>query len=197
MKVFKEARFFLVLFSFLNSDFSFSQSFSIDSFLSGSCEELQKLNASKTYIVSIEDLQKLHQCSGKRYSVFYTYTYWCKPCREFVPDLMSFYFENKSDFNLFILVPEVVEDSKKQEYARKSLINFREPIFTISDNYGNRFRRKYSNFLKDFIPDFDVKEIGLGLGKVIVMGANYEIVYISTDRCKSNDKIRSLNELTE
>ena len=188
---------FLILLSFLNCGYSFSQSFSIENFPSESCEEIQKLSEYNTYVVSKDDLQMLHECSGKKYSVFYTFTYWCKPCREFVPDLVGFYYENKPDFNLFFLIPEVVQDSKKQEYSRKSLTNFKEPIFAVSDEYGNRFRRKYSNFLTDFIPDFDVKEVGLGLGKIIVMGPDFEIVYVSTDGSLGKDKIKSLKELIE
>ncbi len=119
----------------------------------------------------------LNNKNNSKFSLVYTMAYWCKPCIENF-DAINRFIKTNSELLTFYLT---FNEDKSNEITRslnfmKDKFNWQEKIYSIDLSYGNRFKKRYKNFVQDVVPNH--KEYGLSL--FILLNDKGEVIYAST-----------------
>lgn len=152
----------------------------------------------KNSFYQVDDASKLKYFinkSQKKYKMVYTFTDWCKPCREKFPKILDFEKEYKNDLDVFYLTDIYRESSYKSTDNYLKSIGCLSPVFTIIDNEKNKNKKgKYEYFVynaekkKDskedrytfFTQNLAPKHWFYGYSLVVLYDENDKIVYAST-----------------
>lgn len=150
--------------------------------------------------------------SDKKYKMVYTFTDWCKPCREKFPKILTFERDFKEKLDVFYLTDIYRASSYKSTENYLSTINCTSPVFTVTDNDRNKNKKgKYEYFVYNaekskesksdrytfFTQNLAPGHWFYGYSLVIMYDQNDKVVYASTyneTHQQVYDKIKSILE---
>ncbi|WP_312079248.1 hypothetical protein [Chryseobacterium sp.] len=157
-----------------------------------------------------KDIEYYIKNTGKKYKLVYTFTDWCKPCREEHPKILSLEKENSSNLAVFYLTD--IYDGRGFLSAEKYLreIGNSSPIFTIADNEKLKNEKgKYKYIVFDPKKKKDIKvnrylyytlklvpgHQDYGYSLTILYDENNKPVYASTYHESSDEIIRKIKSV--
>lgn len=170
-------------------------------------------NLEKNSFYQVDDASKLRyfiKKSDKNYKIVYTFTDWCKPCREKFPKILDFEKEYKNNLDVFYLTDIYRDSSYKSTDNYLKSIGCLSPIFNITDNGKNKNKKgKYEYFVYNaekkketkedrythFTQNLAPKHWYYGYSLVVLYDGNDEVVYASTyneTHQQVYDKIKSI-----
>lgn len=128
-------------------------------------------NTDNIFIINDEKLICLLKNENK--TIIYSYAFWCKPCVEELPHIINF--ANNKKVNLYILLIHN-ENSREMQIENNKFKNENLNILVLSDEYGNKPRKKYKNFLKKFYAESKLID---DMSKIILFDEDGNLMYIS------------------
>lgn len=136
---------------------------------------LGQINQKQVEVISISKESFIKNLSEKEFHLIYTTAYWCAPCLETFP-LLKKIIENNT--NIIDLYPTFNERDNKK--IRKSIefmgkYNWQGDIYNIDTKYGNKFKRRYHNFVQHLAP----KHSEYGLSLFLLFNKKGELLYSS------------------
>jgi len=140
--------------------------------------KIQKSEAINAQKIDKNELICIAKNSEKPFTVFYTLTSWCAPCREHFPDILEL---NKTGkVNLYVVLVESEKD--------KRIVNAINFIKSKSENikfgvlkdefYGTNTGKRNKKFITEIIPKNN--EVIDGYGKLILVDKSGKILYITS-----------------
>ena len=160
----------------------------------GDFEFVQK---KEVYGVNAEVLQKKIGKDQSQYKLIYTFTDWCKPCREMMPQIITFIHENESKVS-----PYFVTDLRKerdQKYLSNYLnsINFEFPVYNIllesniDDRKGKYVKTSYDRFVQKLTKGHQ----NHGYGLILLFDNDSHLLYKSTYLENHDQIIQNIKKL--
>ena len=159
---------------------------------------------SRLYTVNVEDVICLAKNSERDITIFYTFAYWCVPCRRELPRVIRLAKELNTDFYVLLIEQEsnrleigralqkfytrynnelnvvVLSDSMLSERAQRRAQRRAERGFVLVDT-GSLERDKYINFLTQITPP-EVGNIIPGMGLYIILNNKGEVLWVTNQR---------------
>ena len=159
---------------------------------------------SRLYTVAVEDVICLAQNSDKDITIFYTFAYWCAPCRRRLPEAIRFAEKHNVDFYVLLVDKEsdrlnvgralqkfhteydnqlnvvIISDSLYSERAVERFERRARRGFVLVDT-GRLRRDKYINFLTQITPP-KIGSIVPGMGIFIVVNRKGEVLWVTNYR---------------
>lgn len=173
--------------------------------------DYSSLNSKVFYEVDDADKLKFYiNTSEKKYKMVYTFTDWCKPCREKFPTILNFQKDFKESLDVFY-VTDIYKNSgytSTENYLRS--INNTSPVFAITNRDKNKNNKgKYVYLIYDveknkekksdrydfFIQQLVPKHWFYGYSLIIIYDQNDQVIYASTYNETNGqvfDKIQSI-----
>lgn len=149
--------------------------------------------SSNIYEINKNDFHGLIKNSKKKYHLIYVFAWWCKPCIETFPAVLDHFYKNKN-IELYILNIERnnSKDLKHLQDILKKQYHIKKATFMISEVYGKRPKKKYTNFIYDLVPEHEK----YGLGLFLLFDKKLNNLYASTYLESKDEKINKIIELT-
>ena len=158
---------------------------------------------SRLYTVNVEDVICLAQNSDSDITIFYTFAYWCVPCRKRLPEIIRFAEKHNVDFYVLLTSQEgnrrdvgralqkfhteydnqlnvvIISDSLFSKRAVERLERRARRGFVLVET-GRLERDKYINFLAQITPP-EMGNIIPGMGIFIVLNRKGEVLLVTND----------------
>lgn len=131
----------------------------------------------KITAVNAESLSKIAKESTKKYTLFYTFGIWCKPCRLHLPTAMKLAKDYDLDFYVIIV------DSWDSDNTLEAVSYLKEQdkdinIAVLSDlHYGTKTRKRNKIFVKEITPP-QFEEIA-DYSKYILLNNSGEVLIVT------------------
>ncbi len=198
-------KFFLFL-SIVSGINTFSQNITLaDTIKYNSFQDLEK----KTfYGTDYKNLKYYIRSSEKPYKLIFTFTDWCKPCREKHPSILEIEKKFKNKLDVIFVTDIYTQGNLVNTYQYLSEINNNASIFTIIDDKKFEVKKgKYKYFLFDnkknkrvqvnryeytmnsLIPSLD----DYGYSLVVLFDENDKVIYASTYYETKDEVLKKLN----
>ena len=147
-----------------------------------SSSDFEVVQKKEVYGINAEILQKKIGKDQHHYKLIYTFTDWCKPCREMMPQIITFVNENKSTDS-----PYFVTDLRKErdeKYLSNYLynINFEFPVYNIllesniAERKGKYVKTNYDRFVQKLTNGHE----NYGYGLILLFDKSSNLLYKST-----------------
>lgn len=143
---------------------------------SGTCSIIQSAIV-KESLVDKNDILCLSKNSDKKYTVFFTFASWCKPCRMHLPDAINL--SETSNVQLYILLPDVENGERLKEtiaYLEKNYPGTNRLVLKTSV-YGNSLKGRNKKFVEAITPSTFEKIDDFS--KYILINNKGEVLFVS------------------
>ena len=136
----------------------------------------------EVYGVNAEVLQKKIGENQNKYKLIYTFTDWCKPCREMMPEIITFVQSNESTVSPFFVTD--LRKERDQKYLSKYLtdINFEFPVYNIliESNIAGRKGKYVKTNYDRFVQKLTNGHENYGYGLILLFDKESRLLYKST-----------------
>ncbi|EMQ95704.1 hypothetical protein D778_01594 [Xanthomarina gelatinilytica] len=153
--------------------------------------DMEHNSSSEIYSLTENDIFNLIKNSNKDYHLIYSFATWCRPCREFFPEVLQL-IKMRKNVELYIILIE--KDNSKQLYNTKLFfdrLNFDKPLFCVSNYEKGNWRKSYFKFINDIAPNHN--EFGLSLS--LVFDKHSRLLYASTHLESKTEVKQNLNSI--
>ena len=135
-----------------------------------------KKKDSTIYNINATELQTLIKCKEKKFTLLYIVDIWCSATQDKMLDVAKFLKHRQTDV-LFVSMDKDNPNGLYGFYKYFLNINYKFPIFVISDDYSKRGDKKLRLFLKELNPKGDYKNIGAG--SLVLFDVDGNMIYCS------------------
>ena len=138
---------------------------------------MQKSDFIDALKVDRNDLICIAKNSSQPFTIFYTLTSWCSPCRMHFPDAVAL--EKSGKVNLFVVLVESEDDKKIIKAIDFIRSSYAEVQFGVlkNESYGSKTSKRNNKFVAEITPTSN--EVIDDYGKFILVDNSGKIVYVT------------------
>lgn len=135
---------------------------------------------------------RLIEKSNKEFHLVYSFGYWCKPCRELMPDLMKT-IESRTDIAFYPLIVENLESREVQKNADylKQHFDYDGRIYSADLALGKKPYKRYQALVETLVPGH--QEYGMSL--MLVFDKSGKCLFASTYHMDKEEKLSEIQRI--
>ena len=151
---------------------------------------LLKAQEIEMYLLTPADFKNQIAKSSREFHLVYSFGYWCKPCRETMPQLMEVIAE-RTDIAFYPLMVEKLDSEavpQNVDYL-KAEFDYTGPVFSSDPALNKKPWKAYNALVEGLVTGHDQ----YGMSLILLFNKNGEVLLATNYNMSSEEKVEKLN----